>query len=189
MSVVVGVSCSPRRVSNTEVLVERVLEGVRDAGGETKLFAFSRMAVAPCNACKACKATATDLCVIEDDMQPIYEALGDAKGLVLGAPIYLDYVAAQAKVFIDRLYCYLSPTLEHWFPRDVKLVLIFTQGHPRVDAYTDVVESIQGILRSYFDLEAAETIVAEGCDGLEALRARTDLLLRAYQAGRALQSR
>ena len=187
MSVVVGVSCSPRRVSNTEVLVERVLEGVRDAGGESKLFAFSHMTVAPCDACQSCKTTGC--CVIKDDMQPIYDALRDAGGLVLGAPIYLDYVAAQAKVFIDRLYCYLSPTLEHWFPTDVKLVLIFTQGHPRVDAYTDVVESIQGILRSYFDLEAAEIIVAEGCNGLEALQARTDLLLRAYQAGRALQSR
>jgi len=187
MSLVVGVSCSPRRASNTEVLVERVLEGTRDAGGETKLFAFSRMTVAPCDACRGCKTTGR--CVVEDDMQPVYEALRDAKGLVLGAPIYLDYVAAQAKVFIDRLYCYLSPTLEHWFPKDVQLVLIFTQGHPRVDAYTSVVDSIQHILRSYFGLEAAETIVAEGCNGLEALRARTGLLLRAYQAGRALQTR
>jgi len=184
MSTVVGVSCSPRRTSNTELLVGRVLEGARDAGAETKLFAFSRMTVAPCDACRRCKTTRR--CVIEDDMQPVYDALGDATGLVLGAPIYLDYVAAQAKVFIDRLYCYLSPTLENWFPKDVGLVLIFTQGHPRVDAYADVVKSIQHILRSYFDLEAVETIVAESCDGLEALRARTELLLRAYQAGQKL---
>jgi len=107
---------------------------------------------------------------------------------MLGTPIYLDYVTAQAKIFIDRLYCYISPTLEHWFPKDVKLVLVFTQGHPRVDAYSDMIASVQRILRSYFDLEAVETIVAEGCDGLEALRARTGLLLRAYQAGQALAS-
>ncbi len=186
MSTVVGVSCSPRRVSNTELLVQQVLEGSRDAGAETELFAFSRMTVAPCDACKACKAEAAGRCVIEDDMPPVYEALDNAQGLVLGTPIYLDYVAAQAKIFIDRLYCYLSPTLEHWFPKDVGLVLIFTQGHPRVDAYADVVKSIQHILRSYFDLEAVETIVAEGCDGLEVLRSRTELLLRAYQAGRDL---
>lgn len=186
MSVVVGVSCSPRRRSNTELLVRRVLEGAREAGAETRLFAFSRMTVAPCDACQGCKTTGR--CVVEDDMQPIYEALRRARGLVLGTPIYLDYVAAQAKIFIDRLYCYIGPTLEHRFPRDVKLVLIFTQEHPRVDAYSDMIASVQRTLHYYFDLEAVETIVAEGCDGVEALRARTGLLLRAYQAGQRLVS-
>ena len=189
MSLVVGVSCSPRRESNTEVLVERVLEGARDAGAETRLFAFSRMTVAPCKACQACKEAPADRCVIEDDMRPVYEALDNAQGLVLATPIYLDYVTAQAKTFIDRLYCYIRPPLERWFPKDVKFALIFTQGHPRAGAYTEMIASVQRILRNYFDLKTFETIVAEGCDGVEALRGRTGLLRRAYQVGRALQTR
>ena len=163
MGKVVGVSCSPRRQSNTEVLVSRALAGAEKAGAGTSLFAFSRMTVAPCRACLACNST--NRCVVKDDMQPVYDAIDGAGALVLGTPIYLDHVAAQAKIFIDRLFPYLGPDLEHNFPKGAKLVLVFTQGHPEADAYADVIASIQHILATYFDLEASEVIVAEGCNG------------------------
>ena len=121
-------------------------------------------------------------------MQPIYQALPKANGLVLGSPIYLDHITAQAKTFIDRPYPYLGPALEHRFPKHVKLVTVLTQGHGNPAAYRFVGDWLDRTLNSYFDLETVETVYAAGCNGPGALEQRRDLLDHAAQAGVRLAS-
>lgn len=115
---VIGVVGSPRHGKNTATLVQKVLEGAENKGLETDLFYISDYDISPCRACNACKQTGE--CVQDDDMKVFYEAIGQAKVLVLGTPIYFDHVSAQTKIFLDRLYSYLHPNLAHRFPKGVK---------------------------------------------------------------------
>ncbi len=97
---VLGISTSPRRRQNTEKLIEKVLEGSASLGGETKLYTISGKRINPCTGCDKCRDTKK--CVINDDMQELYDAIIEADGIVIGTPVYFYDMTAQCKTIIDR---------------------------------------------------------------------------------------
>jgi multimeric flavodoxin WrbA len=97
---VLGISTSPRRRQNTEKLIEKVLEGSASSGAQTELFAISGKQINPCTGCNKCRETKK--CVIEDDMQELYDKIIEADGIVIGTPVYYYDVTAQCKMIIDR---------------------------------------------------------------------------------------
>ncbi len=98
----VGIVASPRMEGNTAFLVRKVLEGT---GADSRVFGMN--GIEPCSACMACKGTVR--CAKRDGMGEIYAALAAADLLVLGSPIYLDHISAQAWTFLNRLYCFIGP--------------------------------------------------------------------------------
>lgn len=102
---VLGIVCSPRKGGNTEILVREALEAARQAGAETEIILVTDKNIAPCDGCDAC--IKTSVCKIKDDMQPIYEELEKADGIIFGTPSYFINVSAQAKAIMDRTYALL----------------------------------------------------------------------------------
>jgi len=103
---VLGISCSPRKGGNTEVLIQEALIGANKAGAkDTELLSLAGKCIFPCDACGACLKTGN--CRIEDDMQAVYPKLIQADGIIIGTPVYFWSVSAQAKILIDRTYCIL----------------------------------------------------------------------------------
>jgi multimeric flavodoxin WrbA len=101
---VLGISCSPRKGGNTEILIRKALSGARKAGADdTEFLSLRGKKMSPCEACGACLETGN--CRIEDDMQAIYPRLIQADGIIIGTPVYFWTVSAQAKILIDRTYC------------------------------------------------------------------------------------
>ena len=91
---------SPRKGGNTEVLLDSVLRGVSAAGSEVELIRLCDLKIQPCISCGGCDKTG--VCVLEDEMMPLYEKLLVADRIILAAPIYFYGVPAHAKGFIDR---------------------------------------------------------------------------------------
>jgi multimeric flavodoxin WrbA len=54
-------------------------------------------------------------CVINDDMQILYDGIEHADALVLGSPIYMGQISALAKIFTDRLFAQISPRFSPHF--------------------------------------------------------------------------
>jgi multimeric flavodoxin WrbA len=102
---VLGLVCSPRRGGNTEILITHALTSAREAGAETEMLLVSDLNIAPCDACGACLSDG--VCIVEDDMQTVYEKLYQSDGLIFGTPVYFLNVSAQAKAIIDRTYACL----------------------------------------------------------------------------------
>jgi len=102
---VLGLVCSPRKEGNTEILIGHALASAREAGAETEMLHTADLSIAPCDACDACRSTG--VCVVEDDMQTVYEKLDETDGLIFGTPVYFMNVSAQAKTIIDRTYACL----------------------------------------------------------------------------------
>ena len=177
---VIGVVGSPRRGKNTGTLVERVLEGAKSKGIKTGLFYISDYQIAPCKACDACKSTGE--CVQDDDMKILHSAIGEAKVLVLGTPIYFDHVSAQTKIFLDRLYSYLGPDLKQRFPKEVKCVLVVTWEASNPDAYDNVITWLQDRLSGYFAVETVEVIKAANTSAVS-VGEREDLLQQTFDVG------
>ncbi len=106
---VLAISGSPRRNGNTEILLERALNSAKAAGGaQTELIRLHGKDIRPCDGCSACSTTG--ICHIKDEMQPIYEKLLAADGIILGTPIYSWNMSGQMKVLIDRSYAFNFPT-------------------------------------------------------------------------------
>ena len=128
---VIGLIASPRKKGNTAWIVNKILEGAKEQGAETKSWYCSDLDIKPCQGCLGCKQGDMG-CVINDDMQKLYEALEHADALVLGSPTYMGQMSAQAKIFTDRLYAQYSPRFSPHFKERAakKLVLVFNQGNP-----------------------------------------------------------
>jgi multimeric flavodoxin WrbA len=95
-----GLSFSPRKQGNTELLLERVFTGAVQAGAEAELYRVADKEIKPCDGCGSCFKTGT--CHIRDDMQEVYEKMLGADGILFGTPVYFYNVTAQGKAVIDR---------------------------------------------------------------------------------------
>ena len=97
---VLGLLGSPRRQSNTEILLDNALAGAVDRGAEVEKLLLSEMEISPCKEIYACLETGQ--CAIHDDMQIIYEKILTADHLIFASPIFFYGITAQAKAMVDR---------------------------------------------------------------------------------------
>ena len=157
---VIGYIASPRMNGDTAWAVNQILEGAKEQGAQTQAFYSGALDIRPCKGCLGC--TKTGKCVIDDDMQQLYTALKQADALVLGSPIYMGQMTAQAKTFTDRLFAQITPRFSPKFKEEnagKKLVLAFTQGNPNPEmfkAYFDYTEKMFRLLE--FDVRAVQVI-------------------------------
>ena len=100
MNKVLGISGSPRRNGNTELLLKELLNGAEASGLETELIILGELSISPCTSCDSCQKDGQ--CVINDDMQLMYGKLLEADYVVFASPVYFKGVSAQMKALIDR---------------------------------------------------------------------------------------
>jgi multimeric flavodoxin WrbA len=158
---IIGFIASPRKAGNTAWAVNTILEGAKEQGGaETQAWCSADLAIQPCKGCLGCVKSGQ--CVINDDMQQLYHALKEADALVLGSPVYMGQMTAQAKTFTDRLFAQMTPRFSPNFKEEnagKKLVLVFTQGNPdsaMFQKYFDYTESIFQLLE--FDVKGVHIV-------------------------------
>lgn len=99
---VLAIAASSRRNGNSETLLDRALAGikVKNTAITIKKVVIADLNIHPCNGCLACMKTGE--CVIQDDMQALYEDLSAADVLLIASPIYFMGLPCQLKCVIDR---------------------------------------------------------------------------------------
>ena len=97
---VLGISGSPRRGGNTDLLLDAVMRGAVSKGAEVKTIVLNDLKIAPCQHCDACLERGN--CKVMDDMQMVYRELEKADRIVLASPLHFMGVTAQMKLMIDR---------------------------------------------------------------------------------------
>ena len=95
-----GIMGSPRRQSNTEILLDKALEGATEMGAEVEKVVVSKLKVSPCREIYACLKDGN--CAIKDDMQWLYDKLLEADHIAFASPIFFYGVTSQAKAIVDR---------------------------------------------------------------------------------------
>jgi len=100
---ILGINGSPRKGGNTEILLEKVLEGARQKGAITEHIVLNDLKISPCQECEDIGKRI--LCKIKDDMQEIYKKIKEADVIVLASPIFFGSLSAQTKIMIDRFQC------------------------------------------------------------------------------------
>jgi multimeric flavodoxin WrbA len=159
---VIGFIASPRKNGNTAWIVNKILEGAKERGAQTQSFCSADLDIKPCRGCLYCHNKGDRDCTIDDDMRKVDKALEHADALVLGSPVYMGQMSAQAKIFTDRLFAHISPRFSPYYKEKAvktKLVLVFTQGNPDQDkfrTYFDYTKTIFQMLE--FDVQGVHVI-------------------------------
>ena len=101
---VYGICGSPRRGGNTEILLDRFLEGASSKGGSVEKIILNEMVFSPCQECDNMRDDGE--CIVEDEMRAVYSKVEEADIIVVATPLFFGSVSAQTKMMVDRFQCY-----------------------------------------------------------------------------------
>lgn len=189
---VLGLAASPRPGGNTRRLLDWFLEGALDAGAETDTVVLNDLSFRPCQACGGCHRTGR--CVLDDDLQAVYDQVRSARALVLASPIHFGSLAAQAKMAIDRFQCFWAAKylLERpWIDRAERRqgVLLAVGGMKRGEKFIRNAEEVAKVLFTVLNLEHAATLFYPDVDEPGAIAHDPRFRDEARAGGRALVGR
>jgi multimeric flavodoxin WrbA len=134
---IVAVLGSPRPKGNSALLAEAFLQTARERGADTEVYLLNQMNIKGCQGCGKCK-TDSQACVVEDDLQPVYEALRGADILVLASPVYFGDLSAQLKCFWDRTYALVNPDFSSRLAPGKKSVMLLAQANGSEEMFDDI---------------------------------------------------
>ena len=183
MSPILGISGSPRIAGNTDILLDKALEGARDSGAKTEKIILNNLEFAPCQECSQMPDDGT--CIIEDDMQVVYKKVKEADGIILASPIFFGSLSAQTKMMIDRFQCLWRA--RHVLKKDMSKrkmpgAFICVEASGREDFF----ENAKSITRNFFaaiDAEYKEELLCPGVDEKGSILKCPDFLKKAFRLG------
>ena len=185
---VLGISTSPRREGNSDLLLRRMLNGAEQAGAAMEYLRLCDYHLEGCNECYSCLSQ--DRCAINDDYQPILDKMLEADRLVFATPVFFMTVSAQAKLLIDRGQClWVRHTMQHkplFEPkRDRRGIIIAVGGSRSRKQFECVRQPIQSCF-NYLEVDYLGSLCINQVDEKGAILKRPDALEKALQLGRIL---
>ncbi len=142
---VMAIVGSPRRGGNTELLVDRVIEGCRSRGNAEieKVFIADRN-IQYCSGCLTCTfpPPGTGKCVLRDDMDILIEQVRESDAFIFGTPNHMRTVSAPLLNFLARMLPLLRYEIEYDVAgnmigatgvskiQDKKAAMVISQGDP-----------------------------------------------------------
>lgn len=177
---ILGLVGSPRRGSNTDLLVTAILEGAAENGYATEKINLYNRDIAPCMDCRACKKGSLK-CALNDDMQMLYPKLEAADVVVFGTPLYWYGPSAKMKLFIDRLRPFIaSKKLQG------KQAVIVVPSEEGAEACNHIV-SMFSLSFEYLGLDLAGTLLPKASEKAE-VKERPQVLNDAKAIGRNIKA-
>ncbi|MGI6655312.1 MAG: flavodoxin family protein [Desulfobulbus sp.] len=173
---------SPRKRSNTDLLLEQVELGIHHAGYRSEHINLVQLAIQPCTGCANCVPSGE--CIITDDMTALYDKVWAADRIVIGTPIYFCGVTALTKAFIDRCqalrYRKERPDIE---ARRGYMVAVAAAEHRSIfdGARQTLVCACDAMACTY-----SGEVLGTGIEHKAAVADRPEILLAALQLGTAL---
>jgi len=98
---VVGITGSPRPISNTKFYVQYTLDELEKRGISTELITLGDKKIHHCIGCYGC-VEAKKCTLPKDDFEEIFEKMMEADGILIGSPVYNSSSTAITKALLDR---------------------------------------------------------------------------------------
>ncbi len=183
---VLGINGSPRIGGNTDILLDKVLEGARSKGARTEKVVLNNLKFSPCQECENLRDDGS--CIIEDDMQPLYKKIEEADRIILASPIFFGSLSAQTKMMIDRFQCAWRAKYilkKDIFKRKRKGGFISVEGSTRKDFF-DNAKSIVKNLFATISVDYEEELFCSGVDEKGDILKYPEVLKKAFEVGQRI---
>ena len=183
---IIGINGSPRVGGNTDILLDKLLEGAKSKGADVEKVILNTLKFSPCQECENIRDDGT--CIIEDDMQPLYKKIEDADAVILASPIFFGSLSAQTKMMIDRFQC-------AW--RAKYILKKETSNKKRNGAFIsveasrrqDFFDNAKAIIKNLFatiNADYEEELFCSGVDEKEGILRYPNALKRAFEIGQVI---
>ncbi len=173
---ILGIVGSPRRRSNTEILVDEVLSGAESTGARTKKIILSLLDVRPCRGCDRC--VKTGYCYQKDDFLSLVDDLQQSDVWVLGTPVYWWGPTAQFKAFLDRWY-----SVDRSIFKGKKVIVVIPLGGGKEHYARHLTGMFEDIF-DYLGIDSFETIVVTSVNKRNEVLDHPDILKSAQETGK-----
>ncbi|MDP2854465.1 MAG: flavodoxin family protein [Smithellaceae bacterium] len=100
---VIALNASARKDGNTAILLNTVLDELKNEGIKTDMIQLAGKTLRGCTACNKCMKTLDKHCAVKKDiLNDIIDQMLSADGILLGSPTYFSDVTANMRAFIER---------------------------------------------------------------------------------------
>jgi len=169
---------SPRKGSNTDLLVDQVLRGAQDRGNlAEKIYLYDHQ-ILSCLDCRSCKKY-DFTCPLKDEMLWIYPRIEKADLIIFGTPVYWYGPTAKMKLLIDRL----RPFIASGRLKNKRWVLV-TPSEEGASCCGPLMDMFEMSL-NYLGMEFAGSILAKAYERGE-IRDNDEEMNKAYELGVSL---
>ena len=177
---VLGIVGSPRRGGNTDILVDEVLRGAKEAGASVEKILLGRMDIGHCRACDHCRKTGA--CIQQDDMPELLKKMERSEIYVFGTPVYFMGPSAQLKTFIDRWYA-LGADGRKTMLKGRRVILTIPMENDSICMAHNTMGMLTEVI-SWGGMELFASVLAPDVEDRGAVRDHPEVLEAAYRAGR-----
>lgn len=101
MEKVLLVSGSPKKEGNTAQILGKCAEKIQALGLETEVISLAGRRIEACIACGKC--VGKGVCVLDDGINEIADKVREAKGLIIGSPVYFGTARGDLMNLIQRI--------------------------------------------------------------------------------------
>jgi len=185
-----GISTSPRKGGNSDLLLRQALAGAESAGARVECLRLCDFDIGLCTECNCCYSSG--ICRLEDDYQQVLEKMLHTDRLILATPIFFMAVCAQAKILIDRGQSLWA--LKHVIEKDIvadqpnRRAMVIAVGGSKS---TKQFEGVRLTMKAYFDVldfHYAFNLFVGRVDAFGAITRHPSALREALRLGRELAS-
>jgi multimeric flavodoxin WrbA len=155
---VLALNSSPRTgsVSKTEIMLNHLVQGMREAGAEVEVVELRKKTIKNCIGCFTCWTKTPGVCIHKDDMsQELYPKWTQSDLVVYATPLYHFLMNASMKAFIERTLPMLEPflveregkTSHPLRGKRPKMVFLSVAGFPEMSVFDELsywVNSVYG---------------------------------------------
>lgn len=158
MKRIVAINASPRMQWNTGTLIGEAANGAKKSGADVEIIDLYKLGkYSGCISCFGCKLPEHQgVCIYQDALSPILEAIRNADGLIMGSPNYLGNVTSAFRALYERLI-FQSITykkeVESYNMHRIPVLLIMTSNAAKENyemlGYSKVVSEYKETLTKY----------------------------------------
>ena len=135
---VVAFNGSARKEGNTSILLNMVLDELKNEGIETENIPLAEQAMQGCIACYQCFDNKDKRCAVDTDIvNNCIEKMLEADGIVLGSPTYFADVSARMKALIERSGM-VARANGHMFRRKVGAGIVAVRRAGSIHAFSSI---------------------------------------------------
>lgn len=171
---------SPRKGGNTDLILDKILEGVTSQGHSIEKISLYPLKILPCYDCRQCKK-APYTCALKDDMHLLVESMIKSDIIIFGTPIYWYGPTAMMKLVVDRMRPFIA---NHQLSGKTGFLVVPSEEGPSI---CDPLLKMFQMSFSYVGMAYGGAFLASAYEKGE-IEKNTAEMQRAYEFGKRLKS-
>lgn len=174
---ILAINGSFRKGGNTDIVIDSILRGADEQGAVTEKIFVDDLKLNSCQGCLECRQEG--ICRQQDGLQGIVRKIEESDAVVIGSPIYGNYMTGQLKIMLDRMMGVISKvtyvpggglkSVTRLETRKRNIVIVLAAGAPTPECADDALKLLRRMMGSLQNGGFMEEIIAVGINAKGAI--------------------